>query len=98
MDFRTLKNSLAKIRHTAFHPQWFVYAGEKQKYMNVNKLVSGRVLDIGCADGSIKQHLSKITSYIGLDYYSTAENWYKTRPDIYGDAHTLLLLPRVSTV
>ena len=77
------------MRHTVFHPQWFVYHGDKQKCLNVNRWVGGRVLDIGCADSSIKQSLSKITSYIGLDYYTTAVNWYQTRPDIYGDAHIL---------
>jgi SAM-dependent methyltransferase len=29
------------------------------------------------------------TSYIGLDYYSTAMDWYDTRPDVFGDAQSL---------
>ncbi len=27
--------------------------------------------------------------YVGLDYYSTATDWYETRPDVFGDAQSL---------
>lgn len=47
------------------------------------------VLDIGCADGKPRQYLPAKTQYIGLDYFDTASNWYKTRPTVFGDAQQL---------
>ncbi|HSG97872.1 MAG TPA: class I SAM-dependent methyltransferase, partial [Woeseiaceae bacterium] len=49
----------------------------------------GTVLDVGCAEGKPKAFLPSGASYIGLDYYSTATDWYKTRPDVFGDAQAL---------
>jgi SAM-dependent methyltransferase len=51
----------------------------------------GRVLDVGCADGRMKTLLRDGAHYIGLDYYDTAVDWYKTRPDLFGDAQALPL-------
>lgn len=89
LNYRRVKRTLANLRYTPLHPQWFVYSGEKGKCADVSKWVKGRVLDIGCADSSIKKCLSQGISYIGLDYYTTAVEWYDTKPDIFGDAHML---------
>lgn len=89
MHYKTVKAFLARFRSTPIHPQWFVYRGERKKRKEILRWMKGIVLDIGCADGRIKQFLPENVSYIGLDYYTTAVNWYNTRPDIFGDAHDL---------
>ena len=33
--------------------------------------------------------MPKEAEYIGLDYYSTAVDWYGTQPDVFGDARAL---------
>lgn len=89
VNYRIFKKALARFRHTPLHPQWFVYRNEKDKHADVASWVKGRVLDIGCADAGIKSSLARDVSYIGLDYYTTAVNWYNTKPDVFGDAHML---------
>ncbi|MBE9562809.1 MAG: class I SAM-dependent methyltransferase [Proteobacteria bacterium] len=88
MLYQNIKKTLAKIRHTPFHPQWFAYRNEYQYNNQISTQVTGTVLDIGCADQYIKAYV-KNHNYIGLDYYQTAKNWYGTQPNIYGDAQTL---------
>jgi len=53
--------------------------------------LTGVVLDVGCAAGKPKAFLPPDASYVGLDYYSTAMEWYNTRPDVFGDAQALPL-------
>ncbi|MEP7155334.1 MAG: class I SAM-dependent methyltransferase [Betaproteobacteria bacterium] len=90
---RTESASLAArfsfLKGTPFHPQWFVHRGEKSLFTCIGRRSSGRVLDVGCSDQRIKAYLAPGCEYIGLDYYSTASSWYKTRPSVYGDAHAL---------
>lgn len=33
--------------------------------------------------------MSSDANYLGLDYFDTATKWYKTRPDVFGDAQQL---------
>jgi len=89
MFYQKIKKSLAKVRHTPFHPQWFAYRNEREYNSQIGKQVIGMVLDIGCADQYIKTYIKKNHYYIGLDYYQTATNWYGTQPNVYGDAQTL---------
>ena len=89
MLYRRLKKTLAKIRRTPLHPQWFVYRYEHQHHTQIGKLVAGTVLDIGCADQYIRHYIQADHDYIGLDYYQTATQWYATQPQIYGDAQAL---------
>jgi len=51
------------------------------------------VLDIGCYNKWAKNHLPAGCSYIGLDYYETANEWYGSVPDVYGNALALPLAP-----
>ena len=44
------------------------------------------VLDVGCFNKWPRAHISDKCSYIGLDYYQTAKDWYESVPDVYGDA------------
>ena len=79
----------AFLKGTFFHPQWFAHRHEKALFTLIGGQSVKRVLDVGCSDQRIKQFLPKDCDYIGLDYYSTATQWYETRPMIYGDAHAL---------
>lgn len=85
------RNLVSKFRHTPFHPQWFALFREERNLKRTCADLSGVVLDIGCADAKPRQHLSPGTRYVGVDYYSTAKDWYGTRPDIYADARSLPL-------
>lgn len=92
MNYQTLKQLLAKIRRLPLHPQWFAFRHEVQQYLDIGQQVTGRVLDIGCANQYMKTYLRADSDYIGLDYYQTAVQWYATRPQVYGDAQQLPFL------
>ncbi len=81
----------ASLRNTPLHPQWFAFFREQRNLRDACKDLTGLVLDIGCADAKPRRHLSGAAHYLGLDYYSTATNWYGTRPDVYADAEALPL-------
>lgn len=82
---------ISKLRNTPFHPQWFAFYREARNLRETCANLSGVVLDIGCADAKPRRHLFPDTRYVGIDYYSTAKEWYGTRPDIYADAQLLPL-------
>lgn len=88
-NFSKIKKILFKIRYTPFHPQWLVYRNDFQKFAVVNKWARGLVCDIGCADKHISHYIPDGAEYIGLDYYTTASQLYKTLPHVYGDAQSL---------
>ena len=79
----------AFLKGTFLHPQWFAHRHEKSLFEFIVGQTGMRVLDVGCSDQRIKKSLPVNCEYTGLDYYSTATEWYKTRPTIYGDAHAL---------
>lgn len=89
--YKSLKKILTRVRATPFHPQWFVYRQQHQHHLAIAKVLQGKILDIGCANQPLRPYLPKDADYIGLDYYSTAVNWYETRPMLYGDAQALPL-------
>ena len=72
-----------------FHPQWFAYLHETSFIRNIGEQAQGVILDIGCADQTIKYYITRNQGYIGLDYYQTATQWYKTKPHAYADAQSL---------
>ena len=79
----------SKLKKTPLHPQWFIYHREEKLLSTLCDNLCGLVLDIGCADAKPRNHLGADACYIGLDYYSTATNWYHTRPDVFADAQAL---------
>src|SRR5690242_6873617 len=85
MDATSLRRGLDFFRNTPFHPQWFVLRGRDRRLGHLSR-VSGDVLDIGCTDKALANHLPRGCRYVGLDYYATVKNFYDTRPDVYGDA------------
>jgi SAM-dependent methyltransferase len=84
-----LKKLVDGLRQTPFHPQWFALKDERPNLEASCAQLHGTVLDVGCAEGKPKAFLPSGASYIGLDYYATATDWYKTRPDVFGDAQAL---------
>jgi SAM-dependent methyltransferase len=86
-----IRNLAAILRHTPLHPQWFAFFRERRNLKASCAALTGVVLDIGCADAKPKAHLPPNARYIGLDYYSTATDWYGTRPDLFADAQSLPL-------
>ena len=89
MEYDKIRGTLSRLKATPLHPQWFVFRREQESLAVISSCLRGLVLDIGCADQKLRHFLSKDTTYIGLDYYHTAIYWYKTRPQIYGDAQAL---------
>ncbi len=90
------KNSLTKklfqkLRTTPLHPQWFAVYQEHAMLRSICGNLSGLVLDIGCADAKARQYMPADANYVGIDYFSTATEWYGTRPDVFADALALPL-------
>ena len=88
MNVRAIRKFLAPLRRTPFHPQWFV-SNDKELRQQQLHLLSGIVLDIGCSDRTLSSSLPASCHYIGLDYYTTVQSIYGTRPDVFGDASLL---------
>jgi len=93
MDWRALRKHLEPLRRTPFHPQWFVLSDEKRKRRHLH-LMTGLVVDIGCADKALAGELPANCQYVGLDYYATARNVYDTLPDVFADAGQLPLVDK----
>jgi len=89
MEYDKIRGTLSRLRGTPLHPQWFVFRRDQESLAVISSCLRGLVLDIGCTDQKLRPFLSKDTTYIGLDYYHTATYWYKTQPQIYGDAQAL---------
>lgn len=87
-----IRELLAPLRRTPFHPQWLVFRLEKHRLATLGPLMSGTVVDIGCAKQDPRKQVAPGDRYIGIDYYQTATEWYHTRPDVYGDAQRLPLV------
>lgn len=79
------------LRNTPLHPQWFAFFREERNLRATCAALRGIVLDVGCADAKPRRHLPADARYVGVDYYSTATDWYDTRPDVYADARALPL-------
>jgi SAM-dependent methyltransferase len=80
---------LQPLRHTILHPQWFVFREQRDTQQWVCKNARGLLLDIGCADGWVREVASADCEYVGLDYPATARDIYGTRPNVYADGTRL---------
>jgi SAM-dependent methyltransferase len=90
MNLRKLKKFFKKFLHTPIHPQWLCAYNNKNIENCIKENVVGTiVLDIGCATKWPVKLLPSSYYYIGIDFLNTAEKWYKTQPDVYGDAQKL---------
>ena len=88
-----LRKLLRPLRGTPFHPQWFTRRGRKRMVALLRDIDPGsRILDIGCFDKWPSRFLMPACRYVGMDYLETASKWYKSIPDLYGDAADLPIL------
>ncbi|MFC3650338.1 class I SAM-dependent methyltransferase [Dyella humi] len=78
-----LRRLMKPLQRTPFHPQWFVFRDVHRTHEWVHVRARGLVLDIGCADGWVREVLHQDCHYIGLDYPTTAQNLYDTRPNVF---------------
>lgn len=86
-----IRRLAGRFQNTPLHPQWFAFFREARALRDTCVELDGVVLDVGCAEGKARQFLSADVQYIGVDYFSTAMEWYGTRPTIYADAQSLPL-------
>jgi SAM-dependent methyltransferase len=84
-----LRKLAAAFRKTPLHPQWFAFLREERNLERSCASLTGTILDVGCAQGTPRRYLAAGANYVGLDYFSTATEWYGTRPDVFGDAQAL---------
>ncbi|MEO8984133.1 MAG: class I SAM-dependent methyltransferase, partial [Rhodanobacter sp.] len=86
--FSALRKAMRPLRSTVLHPQWLAFREDAVQRRWVKQVASGRVLDIGSADGHMRNLLERC-EYVALDYPVTAQGLYGTRPDIFADAAAL---------
>jgi SAM-dependent methyltransferase len=88
-----LKKLIQPLSKYPLHPQWIIKSSDKYLIEVIQKIPNdSTVLDIGCFNKWPAKHIHSSCLYIGLDYYVTAKEWYKSTPDIYGDAIQLPIL------
>lgn len=93
MLYSKIRKLASQISKTPLHPQWLMNIDNPLGKKQIGKMVrKGTLLDVGCSDKSLRSHISSKIKYIGLDYLTTASQFYETRPHIYGDAQALPFL------
>jgi SAM-dependent methyltransferase len=84
-----VRRLLFPLRRTPIHPQWHVFRDARRSLRHLGGLATGVVLDIGAGEMEVKKYLPSGCEYLGLDYYVTAKDWYRTRPGVFGDGQRL---------
>lgn len=84
-----LREGLRPLLATPLHPQWLAHRLRQRRAGWLAARAAGDALDVGCADRSVGGGLSKLHSYVGMDYPGTAVALYETRPHVFGDAARL---------
>lgn len=84
-----LRTKLSPLRRSFLHPQWLVFRCEERKLDALGEVMTGTVVDIGCAEQKPRTRAPSGCRYIGLDYYLTATQWYHSKVDVFGDAQQL---------
>jgi SAM-dependent methyltransferase len=86
---RKLQKWLKPLEHTPLHPQWLVLRHRDDTYSWVAQHAQGTLIDIGCGNGHLRDHIPHNTHYIGIDYPTTIALGYTGRPDVHADASEL---------
>ncbi len=89
MNLRALRHWVLPLRNTPIHPQWLIFKNGGMHRKSIKSFARGRVLDIGCGDRWAEDVLAENTTYIGLDYPTTARKGYPGRPDVFADGQSL---------
>jgi len=90
MDISGIKRRLDVLKRTPLHPQWLVFRRDNSQLEAICRQIdTGVTIDLGSADCLPKKYIADKCSYYGLDYPLTADNWYFSKPDVYGDAQEL---------
>ena len=84
-----LRQYLNRIKRTPFHPQWLIFRHYDRDLAALGRLAQGVTLDIGSGRQTVRPHLAPGVTYLPLDYYETAVNWYEFLPAVFGDAQRL---------
>jgi len=84
----TLRKWARPLRRTPLHPQWLALRGESAQRAWLVRAAQGLVLDVGSADGHVREWIIGC-DYIALDYPTTAQGMYGTRPDVFADGGAL---------
>lgn len=86
-EFKKAKKFLQEIPpYTTIHLQWLCANNNNVENFIKDEITGIVVLDIGCATKWPAKLLPFSNYYGGIDRLETAGNWYKTLPDVYGDA------------
>lgn len=86
---RRIRRWVRPLASTPLHPQWLLNRRGPDRYSWATPQITGRVLDVGCADGPIRNRLAAGVDYVGLDYPATADGLYRTKPQVFGSAERL---------
>lgn len=84
-----IRASLAPFRCFPIHPQWLILRERDCLFVELSKIISGSILDIGCGNQEILRFLDKDISYLGLDFLKTLELGYNGKVNVFGDAQSL---------
>lgn len=87
--FNRLKGCLSILKTTPLHPQWLIFHTEESELQFISSTINGLIIDIGCGHQKIRNLVRQQDTYIGLDYYQTATQWYLSSPNLYADAQIL---------
>ena len=85
---RRIRTIAGYLRHLPCHPQWLLEPRGMQEAVG---RLSGKVLDVGCADRWVESQCRSGVEYIGLDLPITGKGLYAAHPDIFADAAHLPL-------
>lgn len=80
---------LEPLQRTPFHPQWSVYHDERKSLLKNGQQARGLMLDTCAIAQQVQKLLWAGWRYMSPDYYQTAAEWYRTRPQIGGDGQRL---------
>jgi SAM-dependent methyltransferase len=85
---RLVRRMARALSQTPFHPQWFSFANKEKAASLALALEPDSVLDVGCAESTLRSRLPGSCRYVGLDFPTTGQ-LYESLPSAYADAARL---------